>query len=176
MKRLNLVGSVFNRLTVLKDAGNDPWGNSLWFCLCKCGESLTLPAPSFRWGNTKSCGCLNRETVAHYKHGHCPDDKPSPTYRTWQGMKTRCTNPQDKRYPSYGGANPPVTVCPEWMTFEGFLKSMGGRPEGTSLGRFCDLTNYEPEGCVWMTHAEQELSRKNKQALLKWMRGNRASV
>lgn len=59
-----------------------------------------------------------------------------------------------------------VTVAPEWTTFEGFLKSMGERPEGTTLGRILDLGGYFPGNVFWMTDAEQKLHQKNKRHLL----------
>jgi hypothetical protein len=45
---------------------------------------------------------------------------------------------------------------------------MGERPEGTTLGRYADLSNYEPGGCAWMTPKEQGLAGRNKRALLRW--------
>ena len=62
----------------------------------------------------------------------------------------------------------PVLVCPEWMTFEGFLSSMGPRRAGTTLGRILDMGNYEPGNVFFMTRAEQGLAKRNKNALLKW--------
>ena len=53
-------------------------------------------------------------------------------------MIARCTNPKNISYKNYGGALPPIKVCPEWRTFEGFLKSVGIRPTGTSIGRILD--------------------------------------
>jgi len=59
-------------------------------------------------------------------------------------------------------------VAPEWITFEGFIGSMGERPEGTTLGRILDMGNYEPGNAFWQTDAEQKLAARNKRALLKW--------
>jgi hypothetical protein len=76
--------------------------------------------------------------------------------------------PNDERWECYGGATPPVLICPEWMTFKGFLASMGKRPEGTTLGRLLDTGNYEPGNAFWMTTAEQSLNKRNRFNIRKW--------
>jgi len=69
-------------------------------------------------------------------------------------MKTRCFNIKGDNFASYGALG--VTVCDRWKdSFENFLADMGERPEGTTLGRFGDMGNYEPKNCKWMTSAEQ---------------------
>ena len=60
MKRLDLSGQKFGRLTVLSysDTRN---GRARWLCRCECGKEITVSANSLKSGNTKSCGCLNLE-------------------------------------------------------------------------------------------------------------------
>ena len=92
----------------------------------------------------------------------------SRTYVTWQGMIARCTNPYNMRFSSYGGANPPVAICDRWLGrdgFENFLLDMGERPEGTSLGRFGDVGNYEKSNCEWQTPKQQGAEQKIKHQL-----------
>ena len=62
-------------------------------------------------------------------------------------MKGRCLNPNNERYPSYGGRG--IKVCEKWMTFAGFHEDMGDRPAGTTLHRVCKNSDYEPGNCVW---------------------------
>lgn len=55
----NLVGQVFNRLTVVGDSGRrESNGNVVWQCLCICGRLSYAQANKLRSGHTKSCGCL----------------------------------------------------------------------------------------------------------------------
>jgi len=65
--RLNLVGKRFGRLLVIRDAGNRirPDGNkeSMWECLCDCGNTKVIMGTNLRWGDTNSCGCYNKEKV-----------------------------------------------------------------------------------------------------------------
>jgi hypothetical protein len=86
----------------------------------------------------------------------------------WNAMCARCSNPT-KRSITYVG----VKVCWRWAKEnpEGranFVSDMGQPPEDTSLGRSCDMGDYEPGQTFWMTSAEQVLAQKNKRALLKW--------
>jgi len=90
----------------------------------------------------------------------------TPTCTSWQQMTRRCMNPDDDRYSSYGGAG--VIVCLEWRTLTGFITAMGERPAGTTLGRILDLGNYEPGNAFWMTQQEQNLAKRNHNALLKF--------
>jgi hypothetical protein len=51
-----LTGQKFNRLTAVskQDSG-------LWACVCECGNEVSVKTASLRNGNTKSCGCLQKE-------------------------------------------------------------------------------------------------------------------
>lgn len=63
----DLVGKVFNRLTVLdiqpyirKSTGKRDGYKAV--CVCSCGNIIEIPTSSLVRGLTKSCGCLNLET------------------------------------------------------------------------------------------------------------------
>ena len=100
----------------------------------------------------------------NHKHGHASNKKGlSPTYRSWQSMKNRCCNPNDNKYPRYGGRG--ITLQESWNTFLNFLADMGERPEGTTLGRIDNEGNYEKQNCRWET-IEQQASNKSTTALL----------
>ena len=58
MKKLNLIGHKFGRLTpVLRLFGNRQERAS-WECLCDCGNEVTIVTNQLTSGRTKSCGCL----------------------------------------------------------------------------------------------------------------------
>ena len=92
----------------------------------------------------------------------------SSTYCSWENMKQRCLNPKHPSYHRYGGRG--VKVCPQWLTFEGFLKDMGEKPEdGWAISRHKDEGNYEPGNCSWKSKSKNssEAHRGSKSRLSK---------
>lgn len=63
-KALDLTGQRFNRLTVLKRVENSRNGKSQWLCKCDCGNEVIVIGSHLKSGNTKSCGCLDKELIA----------------------------------------------------------------------------------------------------------------
>lgn len=61
MRKKELTGCKFGRLTVLKQAHNGPSG-ICWECVCDCGNTKTALGASLRRGVLSSCGCLVRDT------------------------------------------------------------------------------------------------------------------
>ena len=164
----NLIGQIFGRLTVKEYAGKNI-NHPEWLCRCECGVTKTVRVYSLRNGATKSCGCLCREnskewaTKTFTKHGHAPVGNPSPTYNSFRSMCQRCLNPNNVKYPKYGGAG--VTICDRWNiakggSFENFLFDLGERLPGTTLGRLGDVGPYEKSNCAWMSPAEQVANRR----------------
>jgi len=61
----DLTGMTFGRLIVERENGRYPKSNKvLWECRCQCGNKVTVASGSLVTGNTKSCGCLRKETAA----------------------------------------------------------------------------------------------------------------
>lgn len=60
----NEIGNEYGYLTVIARAQNDKNGRARWLCQCKCGNQIEVLGKSLRNGNTKSCGCYQRERAA----------------------------------------------------------------------------------------------------------------
>lgn len=60
MRKLDLTGQTFGRLTVIAPAAKRKEATQ-WQCQCACGERVNVDTKSLRIGNTKSCGCLRKE-------------------------------------------------------------------------------------------------------------------
>lgn len=61
---IDLTGQVFGRLTVIKRVKNSNDGHARWECQCECGNIVTVSSNVLKKGNTKSCGCLNRDVAS----------------------------------------------------------------------------------------------------------------
>jgi hypothetical protein len=151
----DLSGDRYGRLIVTSFfgmiAGNRP--EKLWVCTCDCGNIIKVRQNNLRSGHTQSCGCYKEERISesNKKHGmrNCPE------YAAWCSMKGRCLNPNNKKYPRYGGRG--IAVCKRWLnSFEDFYLDVGKRPNSSyTLERINLDGNYCPENCKWATHAEQ---------------------
>jgi hypothetical protein len=64
MKKRDLTGQQFGKLTALEDSGKRQGGRVVWNCLCECGTLHPVPAGSLTNGLTRSCGCLGRGPAA----------------------------------------------------------------------------------------------------------------
>ena len=60
----NLIGQKFGKLTVLYRAGPSNNREVIWHCKCDCGKEIDVVAHSLTTGNTKSCGCLNKQLAS----------------------------------------------------------------------------------------------------------------
>lgn len=75
-KLKDLTGQTFGRLTVISRLPNyiQPNGRSRtrWLCQCECGNQYIGDGSHLLHGNTKSCGCLHRETSSAWAKTKTP--------------------------------------------------------------------------------------------------------
>ena len=77
-KIIDLTGQRFNHWTVISRVKNNSRGETMWECLCDCGNKKIVQGYSLRKGLSKSCGCLqkqkaseaNFENLVGQKFGH----------------------------------------------------------------------------------------------------------
>lgn len=60
----DLSGKTFGRLTVSKRTGNRNSRAVVWICDCSCGNTVSVRGGCLKSGNTKSCGCLQKEQAS----------------------------------------------------------------------------------------------------------------
>ena len=157
-RRMDIAGEKYGRLTAVGPTNLRANGCVLWDFTCDCGGTLQAQASSVKSGNTKSCGCLQPEIMQVQSTVHGMMETLS--YQVWANMKSRCTNPNNTSYASYGGRG--ISVCPEWLeSFEAFFADMGERPIGKTLGRSDNDGGYEPTNCAWETNDEQGVNKRN---------------
>lgn len=159
-KPLQLAGKTFGKWIVLERVFNGKRG-TYWKCKCACGKVFDIFGPELKRGKTSKCRfCAARG--ASLVHGQGTRGKITPEYNSWSQMKTRCLNPNDKRYSDYGGRG--IKVCQEWTdSFEAFFKYIGEKPSKShSLDRINNNGNYEPGNVQWATPLEQASNRRKR--------------
>lgn len=53
----------YGRLTTIEKVGIYSNRNAMWKCQCDCGNIIYVPSGSLKTNNTKSCGCLHKDSM-----------------------------------------------------------------------------------------------------------------
>lgn len=153
--RSDILWKRFGTLTVVEYCGMKG-DQSLWRCICDCGNERICQLQYLRSSKNPSCGCINPLE----KHGMSR----SKIYHVWNSMKERCRNQNDKNYHHYGGRG--ISVCDEWidpengfnnfsewMYSQGYDENKSGKEQ--SIDRIDVNGNYGPSNCRLSTQKEQ---------------------
>lgn len=159
MRYKDLTGQRFGRLTAIRYSHTKK--SAYWICKCDCGNEICLNAHNLRTGNTRSCGCLAKDTYKY--HGKSKQNgKEARIHLIWRWIKRRCYNPKDSAYKLYGGRG--IKVCAEWVDdFNAFYEwaMCNGYTDNLTLDRIDNNIGYYPNNCRWVTMKEQQRNRRN---------------
>lgn len=156
MKKANLIGQKFNRLTVI---GRVKRKRVYWICECDCGNIKEIQTTHLKSGATQSCGCLHKEIISINSKKHGMHN--TKTYTLWKNMRQRCNNKNLPSYKNYGGRG--IKYCNDWENFEVFKKwcMENGYSEEKQLDRIDNNKGYCPSNCRFTTSLQNNMNRRN---------------
>ena len=158
--RKDLTGSVFGKLTVLREFPTSARQTRRWICRCVCGAETISQQGHLVTGAALGCRACGSRT-----HGHAGHGAETGEYRVWKSMRTRCENPNSGSYPDYGGRG--IRVCDRWASFEQFAADMGPRPtQRHSIDRIDNDLGYEPANCRWATASQQARNQRSNRIIV----------
>lgn len=169
---ISLEGQRFGKLVVISQADfrikPDGTKEYRWLCKCDCGNRTIVSTSSLRTGNTKSCGCIQKEKATEHivsinkSHGDCY----SRLYSIWSNMLFRCKCETASEYKYYGGRG--ISVCEEWCEYSAFKEwaMANNYSEELTIDRIDVNGNYCPENCRWATKLQQANNKTSNRYLL----------
>lgn len=89
--KVNRIGQRFGRLVVISAVPQKDKKRTQWLCQCDCGTKKEIISGQLVAGQTRSCGCLGKETTVrkNFKHGQAKRGHKTTEYGMWCNAKKR---------------------------------------------------------------------------------------
>ena len=166
MIKNDLTNKTFGRLTVLKESDTrSKQGYVQWVCRCECGNTIIVSSYSLTSGNTKSCGCLQKEIVTNRnmsRSRYSSVDRQTRLYKIWKGMHARTSYESQASYRDYGARG--IKVCDDWADDYTKFRDWAldhGYDDNLTIDRVDVNDDYTPDNCKWSTRKEQNNNQRS---------------
>src|SRR2546425_440388 len=117
----SLIGQTFGRGIVIADGppAIKPNGRRAGTSVlrCQCGKIYKATNNALKTANTRSCGCLEHDTLVarNTKHGFAKRGSIHRVYKVWCGIVERTTNPNSSNAKNYIKRG--LVICEAWLEF-----------------------------------------------------------
>ena len=168
----DITGEKYSRLTVIKYVYTKK-KRAYWLCRCDCGNETILSTTALKSGNTKSCGCFQKEqlrkNIRKVIEGNIryKTETEKTLNLKYRSIKRRCYNPKCEAYKNYGYRG--IKMCDEWLAdFKNFYNWAvnNGYKKGLTIDRIDVNGNYEPNNCRWISNLKQQNNKRNNRYLI----------
>jgi len=158
-----MIGKRFGRLTITSDAPHEK-GHRSFICKCDCGRSKKVRFGHLKSGDTKSCGCLQKELMSKRTMTHglsLKNGKETRLHRIWENMKARCLTETHQSYKNYGDRG--IMVCDEWLDYKVFYDwaMSNGYKNNLTIDRVDNDGDYTPDNCKWVKKGHQGRNQRS---------------
>lgn len=169
---IDITGEKYGRLTVIKYVYTKK-KRAYWLCRCDCGNETILSTTVLKSGNTKSCGCFQKEqlrkNIRKVIEGNIryKTETEKTLNLKYRSIKRRCYNPECEAYKNYGYRG--IKMCDEWLAdFKNFYNWAvnNGYKKGLTIDRIDVNGNYEPNNCRWISNLKQQNNKRNNRYLI----------
>lgn len=164
-----------------------------WKAQCQCEDHTIIYAEEhlLKIGRIVSCGCMKKKRLNEYNAKVKSGEIERPIWRKYfgndikyrtksrlgaiyEGMKRRCYNTNDKKYPRYGARG--ITICDEWLGEDGRKRFVDwaydhGYSEDldyVSIERIDINKGYNPDNCYICTDIHEQANNTCTNHLVKF--------
>lgn len=154
MKKIELVGTKFNQLTVISEMPDRKNGHRYFKCMCSCGNSTVIAFSHIRTKAIKSCGCALDKPYSHSRYFTGIGDI---SFSWWRGHVLRQTLSGSSRQ----SKNVEITINDGWSLFlkQNMKCALSGLPlefsnrsgkNTASLDRIDSRKGYSLDNIQWV--------------------------
>lgn len=158
-------GRKFGRLLCQEIVYKNKYYQKKYRCICECGKETMVYRQKLTSGDTKSCGCIQREVASQLGKSHKKYYEEKHFVSAWQNMKARASNREYSGYTENLGRWEDYHNFKEDM-YDDYLKHVKEHGEkDTQLDRIDVNKGYFKENCRWLGRLGQAYNRMDNKII-----------